>query len=58
MYFPVDVSPDEGFRLLVHDSDVIELVRSVALTGICRIHVFRSWSTADSPPEAVHLEPV
>lgn len=50
LYFMKDgVTPDEGYALLLHDSQLKELANASNRTGVCKIHVFHSWSTA-SPP--------
>lgn len=52
LYFAKDgVTPDQGWSMLVRDSDVIDLVRATrdACTGVCKIHVFHSYSTATPP---------
>ncbi|KAL8095634.1 hypothetical protein AgCh_036881 [Apium graveolens] len=52
LYYAKDgVTPDLGFKMLLRDSDVLELV-NIAMsnsTGVCKIHVFHSWSKATPP---------
>lgn len=50
LYFAEDgVTPDHGFKLLLTDSDVLELVNASKMTGVCKIHVFHSYSKVDPP---------
>lgn len=50
LYFMKDgVTPDHGYALLVHDSQLKELAIASNMTGVCKIHVFHSWSTATAP---------
>lgn len=52
LFFAKDaVTPDHGFKLIRKDSDVKKMVEAVkkAGTGVCKIHVFHSWSKADPP---------
>lgn len=52
LFFAKDgVTPDEGFKELLNDSHVKELanIAKTAMTGVCKIHVFHSWSKADPP---------
>lgn len=50
LYFMKDgVTPDNGYGLLLRDSDLKELAIASNMTGVCKIHVFHSWSTATAP---------
>ena len=56
LYFAVDgVTLDSGFKLLLHDSDVLDLVKGAEYTGVCKLHVFHSWRKADPPPAPVSV---
>ncbi|KAL1830666.1 hypothetical protein ACET3Z_000317 [Daucus carota] len=44
------VTPDEGFKLLVKDKHVLELVNASEMTGVCKIHVYHAYSQAPLPP--------
>ncbi|KAL6566737.1 hypothetical protein OROMI_015141 [Orobanche minor] len=50
LYFMKDgVTPDNGYGLLLRDSDLKELAIASNMTVVCKIHVFHSWSTATAP---------
>lgn len=50
LYFMKDgVTPDNGYGLLLQDCHLKELAIASNMTGVCKIHVFHSWSTATAP---------
>ena len=50
LYFMRDgVTPDEGYKLLVKDRHVLQLVKASNMTGVCKIHVYHAYSNAPAP---------